>query len=123
MIKLKVIMETIGQLGESGQTMFIWWIAKEVIGYLLLFAGASATVYAIYRIAREVVFSDKFTGQLLHVMGYTGTYLSHDEQREIIEKLRRAKRLLRLRLNLLSVAVLLKQPKKIMATKNLKRKV
>ena len=90
MEELKVIMETLGQLGESGQTMFLWWIAKEIVQIFLTAGVVSGALYGGYILIKRVMAEEAFIKQLVAVMGYSGGHLTSSEKEEILEKLRRA---------------------------------
>lgn len=53
--ELKIVMETIGQLGQAGKEAFIWWlVVNYVLHYLTVGFFISVTGFVITRIVRAV---------------------------------------------------------------------
>jgi len=54
--ELKIIMDTIAQLGQAGKEAFIWWLLVKYVAYyfvvLAFFVAASACIFRIVQAVR-----------------------------------------------------------------------
>jgi hypothetical protein len=87
--ELKIIMETIGQLGQAGKDAFMWWLLiKYGMSYLLGLVAVSVIGYVVFRIAKFVHFSSTDTDlvkRLCTKMGCVGQY-GNFEREKMYEK-------------------------------------
>lgn len=55
MDEFKLVAEAIKTLGENGQTAFIWWVAKEIIIYLMGLLSWLGFLYTAWRLLSPLV--------------------------------------------------------------------
>lgn len=85
MEELKLIIQTISQLGDAGKEAFIWWL---VIDKGLSFVGWLTFILLVYRFgvtALRISLSDVMSVQIRDAMGIgSGPYVDRDEYKQMI---------------------------------------
>jgi hypothetical protein len=88
--ELKIVMETLSQMGEVGKEAFIWWLIFDkllyVLSWLISFAGI---VWVVNRALTSFVFAERAMRELRDHLGLGSGALIDSEVQAVVNKVKR----------------------------------
>lgn len=83
MEELKLILETVAKLGMGAKWLFILYLVKELIIYILGFTCLGGLIAGSYKIAKHSIPALQFERRISQIMGH-GDWVSSKERENII---------------------------------------
>ena len=88
MEELKLILQTVSDLGEGAKWLFILYIIKELIIYTIGFSCLSGGLIGAYKIIRRLIPALEFENRIRTISG-SGSWISSREKENILDVLRK----------------------------------
>jgi len=97
--QLKLVLETVQQLGAQGKEAFIWWVVLDkvlpVLGWLITFAGLMTVVFWLIRAVQSANEDAARLEKLRDVLldsAYPGVHVGEGAFKMMLEKLEKIKK-------------------------------
>ena len=88
MEELKLVLSTVSDLGGEAKWLFIFYLAKELIIYLIGFSVLGGTMVGIYKTVKNLIPAIDFI-EKIRVIARAGSWISPGEKEDILAVLRK----------------------------------
>lgn len=88
MEELKLILQTVSELGEGAKWLFILYLAKELVIYIIGFSVLGGAIIGIYRITKKRILALAFEDRIKNV-SKIGSWISSQEREDILDVLKK----------------------------------